>query len=157
MKRTIGALVLTISCLSISIAVVACSSSSSTATDTTDASTPISRGEALVVANGCSGGTCHGADLGGNVKQSSGVYSANITFDTSKDMSGIAGWTTTDLSNALLKSTDDQGDSICSDMPKFPDFTAQNISDIYAYLKSMPPVDRAQTDTDCKGNVPDGG
>ena len=109
--------------------------------------TPFLAGQALVASNGCPG--CHGADLSGNLKQSSGVYSANITPDMD---TGIGSWTLINLMSALRQDVDDQGQPVCSTMPVFPELSDTDIVDIYAYLQGIPAVSKAQTDTDCMGN-----
>ena len=139
-------------------AMAACSSSDDSTDDQgTDAggtsnAAAIADGLSIVQAKGCA--SCHGADLSGDIKEPAGNYSANITPDSA---TGIGTWTETDLTNALRESIDDQGVALCTPMPKYAELTDDQIADLYAYLRSIPAVSKAQPDTDCSGNAATGG
>jgi mono/diheme cytochrome c family protein len=118
-----------------------------TGTGTTDNAAAIADGLSIVQANACM--SCHGSDLSGSIMEPAGNFSANITPDQA---TGIGSWTLADLTNALRDSVDDQGQPLCAPMPKFSAFTDTQIADVYAYLRSIPAVSKAQPDTDCSGN-----
>jgi mono/diheme cytochrome c family protein len=134
-------------------AMAACSNSDDSTDDTGntgdagDNAAAIADGLTVVQTNHCT--DCHGSDLSGSIKEPMGNYSANITPDQA---TGIGSWTLADLTNALRDSVDDEGEPICSPMPKYSALTDTQISDLYAYLRSIPAVSKEQPDTDCSGN-----
>jgi len=89
------------------------------------------RGRALANSSSCA--SCHEADYGG-----AGFF-PNITPDAKY---GIGSWTDAQIGKALVTGTDEDGDELCSLMERFP-FSNQQVVDVIAYLRSLPPVARA--------------
>ena len=76
---------------------------------------------------------------GGNkLKDKSGktVLSSNLT----PHETGIASWSEQDLARALREGISKDNSIITAPMPFYPDLSNEEISAIYAYLKSIPPV-----------------
>jgi hypothetical protein len=84
------------------------------------------RGKALADDNLCV--SCHQKDYAG-----AGFY-PNITPDKTH---GIGGWTDTQIKTAISEGIDDEGDALCALMQKY-DFSASELDDLVAFLKSLP-------------------
>jgi mono/diheme cytochrome c family protein len=104
---------------------------------------PVARGRYLAVLGGCAG--CHTADAGrfaGGRNFHSGlgtVGSANITPDP---RTGIGGWSADDFYRAMHKGVSRKvGDLYPAfPYPYFTDITRQDADDLYAYLRTVPPI-----------------
>ncbi|HVR00645.1 MAG TPA: c-type cytochrome [Polyangia bacterium] len=94
---------------------------------------------------GADGGTDAGADGGdaGPTTISKKIMSANLT----PDMTGLKDWTPAQIVTAIKKATDEAGRTICSPMRSLPNITDQDALDIANYLKAIPPVTNAITET----------
>lgn len=94
------------------------------------------RGQALAEKNTCA--SCHQADFGG--------FTAfpNITPD---EATGIGSWTDEEISKAIRNGVDRGGGKICETMQRFP-FNDEEMADMIAFLRGLPPVERALT-ADC--------
>jgi len=99
----------------------------------------VARGATLFVAQTC--GECHGANA-------AGLNGPNITLSRT---AGIGSWTYQEFHDAVRHATDRDGSRLCLLMPSFPEreVTEQGMRDLYAYLRSMPSVDRVNTGTFC--------
>jgi cytochrome c553 len=76
---------------------------------------------------------------GGNkLKNAAGktVRSPNITFHAS----GIGNWSQKDFARALTEGVSKEGNILTYPMPLFPELREEEISAIYAYLKSIPAI-----------------
>ena len=106
----------------------------------------VAAGMAAVTTRNCK--TCHAADLAGSadVIPGSMVYSSNITPDNA---TGIGSWTDAALDAVLRQGKDDAGRQVCAPMPIYNTMTAQESADIIAYLRSVPPVTREVTESEC--------
>jgi mono/diheme cytochrome c family protein len=133
-----GKLMMVLSSIVLSAALVACVGGVSS-------ESPEATGEKVVMANAC--GACHtgskGTLAGGDVIKD-GVYAPNLTPDMD---TGLGGWTADEITTAISKGKDDQGQSLCGSMPRFGMLSQQDLADIAAYLRSLPAV---------KNQVPDG-
>jgi hypothetical protein len=93
-------------------------------------------------------GTCHGSDLGGSTMPDatgSHVYPRNITPDMA---TGIASWTDAQIETAVRTGIAPTR-MLCPDMLRFLTMPAQDMADLIAYLRSVPPVARAIPDSTC--------
>lgn len=106
-----------------------------------DAESAVHRGERLVDTHGCTG--CHGdsssspgllAGRDGGAARASGP---NLTPDRE---TGLGGWSDEQIAEAIRGGVDDEGEPLCSSMPRFDDLSDQDLSAIVAYLKSLPAV-----------------
>jgi cytochrome c553 len=59
----------------------------------------------------------------------------------------LQGWTVQQIVTAIKAGKDEAGRSICSPMRPFPGLTDQDATDIATYLKAIPPVANALTET----------
>ncbi|HEX5660837.1 MAG TPA: FG-GAP-like repeat-containing protein [Polyangiales bacterium] len=84
------------------------------------------RGKALADENVCV--SCHQADYSGL-----GFY-PNITPDTTN---GIGSWSDAEIKAAITDGVDDEGDDLCQLMQRY-EFTASELDDLVAFLKSLP-------------------
>jgi hypothetical protein len=111
----------------------------STAADAaTGTSASALRGKALADKNVCT--SCHQASYAG-----AGFY-PNITPDMK---TGIGTWTDKQISDALVKGVDDEGDELCAVMMRYK-FSASELTDMVAFLRSLPPKANMVTGT-CPG------
>ncbi len=98
-----------------------------------------SRGEYLAIAGGCA--SCHGADYGGGEALYSpfGVfYAPNITpahWQATKEAFAVA----------MLKGVSPEGKHLYPAFPysSYETMTASNVADLYAYISTLPSVERA--------------
>lgn len=104
------------------------------ATGATDPGKPdtaaIARGKALAAKASPVCTACHGKDYSG-----AGFY-PNITPD---EDTGIGTWTPKQIEDAITKGLDDQGGKLCTLMQRYK-LSATEVSDMVAYLRSLPPV-----------------
>ena len=112
-------------------------------------SAKVGRGEELFWAGGCT--SCHAAKdakgddklkLGGGVplKTDFGTfYPPNISPDP-KD--GIGSWSLADFANAMQRGVDPEGNHLYPAFPytSYTKMTPQDVADLFAYLKTLPPV-----------------
>jgi mono/diheme cytochrome c family protein len=142
-----------LSSLSIVIAALAlagCGSDTGTSSGTTGGGDDaVAKGAALVKTDACAG--CHtsskeGEVLSGQDSPYTGKqYGANLTPD--KD-TGIGGWTDAQIGDAITKGVDDEGAMLCDAMPRFS-HSEEEVAQIIAYLKSIPAVSHAVTESEC--------
>ena len=94
---------------------------------------------------GDAGGTDGGADGGdaGPTTMSKMIQSANLT----PDMTGLKDWTPAQIVTAIKMAKDEAGRTICSPMRSLPNITDQDALDIANYLKAIPAVANAITQT----------
>ena len=119
-------------------ALAACSSGSDSS---------VSAGETLVASKAC--GSCHTGSKGllaGGDAALSGVYAPNITPHAS---TGIGAWTDAQIKTAIKEGKDDEGEALCGSMTRFPDLTDAELTDIVAYLRSVPAIDNSVTEGSC--------
>ena len=117
----------------------------------------LARGHALFYAGSC--GTCHAtpnqADetrLGGGVALTSGFgtfYMPNISSDTTD---GIGGWTVAEFTRAMREGVSRDG---ANEYPAFPytsfqRMTANDLRDLFGFIKTLPPVAGKVRDHDLK-------
>jgi Cytochrome c len=97
------------------------------------------RGQELAAKNGCA--TCHQADFGGFT-----VF-PNITPDSK---TGIGDWTNEQIIAAIRDGRDVDGSALCATMQRYA-FSDEQMSDVIAFLRGLPPVARRITST-CPGH-----
>lgn len=110
-------------------------------------------GEKLAFARNCSG--CHSSAAGllaGSSAAISGAYAPNITPDMD---TGIGSWTDEDLIRALRFGVDDEGATLCSQMPREPGLSDDDAAKLVAYLRSVPPMINTTPDQACSANAHD--
>jgi cytochrome c2 len=86
-------------------------------------------------------GGVDGGDAG-TTTASKSIESANLT----PDVTGLAGWSTAQISNAIINATDNMSRSICG-MRKNTAIKAQDALDIANYLQAIPAVANTPTPT----------
>ena len=113
----------------------------------------IAEGKAQVATDVCA--SCHQSSdakdgiLSGQTVPVSGTtmtYGPNITPDMT---TGIGSWTDAQILGALKDGVDDEGETLCATMPKFP-LTDDDGKAIIAYLRSIPAVKREIPDSTCQ-------
>ena len=130
------------------LAVAGCSSSDTP--DPGDNAAVIAKGQELVKSNGCAG--CHSSAkdtevLSGQDTPITGKeYGPNLTPDKE---TGIGSWTDAQITDAIVKGVDDEGDDLCTTMPRFSSLSEEDVTAIVAYLKSIPAVSHAVTESEC--------
>lgn len=105
----------------------------------------VERGRYLAVAGDCV--ACHsvpgsGQPFAGGYRLETpfgALLSSNITQDKE---TGIGSWTQEDLANALRKGKGKRGENLYPAMPytAYAKLTDEDVADLYAYLKTIPPV-----------------
>lgn len=117
------------------------------ATDLAGLSGDAARGETVFLAAGC--GSCHMAPgarddaqrvMTGGQKFAS-PFGTFLAPNISPSDQGIAGWTVTDLANALIKGTGRAGQHLYPALPygAYARMTAQDVTDLHAFLMTLPP------------------
>jgi mono/diheme cytochrome c family protein len=108
----------------------------------------VSRGQKLVTDLGCK--DCHGSDLAGDTNpiEMSMSYASNLTPDADTGL-GNADWPDDKIKNAIREGGDDAKLAECDEMPRFPDLTDGELSDIVAYLRSVPAVKKEVPESTC--------
>ena len=141
-----------LSSLSIVIAALAlagCGSDTGSSGTTSGGDDAVSKGAALVKTDACAG--CHTSAKGGEVLSGqdspyTGMqYGANLTPDKA---TGLGTWTDAQIGDAITKGIDDEGAMLCDAMPRFS-HTEDEVASIIAYLKSIPAVNHAVTESQC--------
>lgn len=100
-----------------------------------------SKGHLLVIADRCAG--CHADNFGGR-----GFY-RNISPDVE---TGIGAWTDRQIANAI-RGGGGPGTQFCSVMPLYSGLKDQQVADMVAYLRGIPPVSNKITAV-CPGHYP---
>jgi hypothetical protein len=117
------------------------------------------RGAAAVIDRACKG--CHSEDLAGRLDP----FSDNVTYypDTvsfasnlTPDLAtGIGGWSDVQLDLAIRVGVDGVAKPMCEPMPVYSTMSDQEVADIIAYLRSLPPVSRQIEDSSCPSQIGD--
>lgn len=117
------------------------SSGGSGGTDTGPDLAAIERGKALAedIDVNCSG--CHGIDYAGSPLYNAG----NITPDID---TGIGDWSDDEIATAVTEAIGRDGEPLCATMEPY-DFTDDQVSDLIAFLRSLPPIKKTLAGT-CK-------
>jgi cytochrome c2 len=119
----------------------------------------VERGAVLVNDLACSG--CHYFDLGGtldplpdpySMHEDTVAYASNITPDVA---TGIGNWTDQELDEAIRAGIDAADEKMCEPMPVYSDMSDQEVADIIAFLRSLPPVVRAVAESSCPSQTGD--
>jgi mono/diheme cytochrome c family protein len=125
--------------------------------DSSTSSDPIARGEQMVQSQACA--TCHQSDngsdgiLAGRTQPATGqkaglkLYGPNLTPDPD---TGLGNWSDEEIEQALSTGVDDEGETLCSAMPKFSNMSAAEIKDLIAYLRSLPSVHNEVPESVCE-------
>lgn len=108
-------------------------------------------GAEFVAQRGCP--SCHqpsdgAGTLAGDVTPVKGTltFAGNLTGDR---VTGLGGWADIAIVRAVRFGVDDQGDSLCPTMPRYPTIGDAEAQAITAYLRSLPPVTRQIPDSKC--------
>src|SRR5687768_5688297 len=117
------------------------------------------RGAEAVAARACAG--CHEPDMSGRLDP----FSDNVTFHddtisyasnlTPDDATGIGTWTDVQIDIAIRVGVDGIDKPMCEPMPVYATMSDQEVADIIAYLRSLPPVSKAVTESSCPSQVGD--
>ncbi len=126
--------------------------------DVADAGAPdLVNGHSLFYAGSC--GTCHASPgqkdethLGGGAALTSNFgtfYMPNISPDRTD---GIGGWTTAQFVRALREGVGDGGENLYPALPytSYQRMTANDLRDLFGYIKTLPPVTGKARDNDLK-------
>jgi len=108
---------------------------------------PLEEGRAR--AQACTG--CHGDDLGGGSAPVGTLYAPNLTPDVE---TGLGRWSDDQVARAIRTGEDDQGDDLCSTMPRFADLSDDATNAIVLYLRSLDPIQRETPDGVCPDDPP---
>jgi mono/diheme cytochrome c family protein len=73
------------------------------------------------------------------------IYPKNLT----PDETGVSGWTDAQFTGAIRNGVDDQGQSLCSIMPRFTTLSDEQVTSLIAFLRSLPPVKKDVPDSTC--------
>jgi hypothetical protein len=116
---------------------------------------PAEAGAQAVAQRGCD--QCHSSSVGtfaGNSVPVSGTqaYAPNITPDLD---TGVGSWTDEHLMRAIRFGVDDEGATLCSQMPRATDMSDTEAADIVAYLRSLPPVKNQVPESSCTASTAD--
>ncbi len=109
----------------------------------------VAAGEAIARARGCV--TCHSSSAGVMAGSSDGlggqpIYAPNVTPDVD---TGVGGWTDADLINAIRFGVDDEGATLCSEMPRAPDLSDADAAKLVAWLRSLMPASNTTPESTC--------
>lgn len=106
----------------------------------------VSEGKGYVEARKCA--DCHKADFAGDTEPRAGTmeYPANLTPDMA---TGIGGWTDDQIKKAIRQGVDDEGETLCSEMPRFGDMNDEEATAIVAYLRSLKAVSKEIPESTC--------
>jgi mono/diheme cytochrome c family protein len=102
-------------------------------------------GQAVAKSKNCAG--CHGVGLSGVAMALNGAYPSNLTPDTE---TGIGSWTDAQIKDAIRSGTGDEGESLCSTMPKFAALSDAEVTDLVAFLRSLASVDKEVPASTCQ-------
>jgi hypothetical protein len=75
--------------------------------------------------------SCHDPNYAGR------SYYANITQD---EDTGIGAWSDEEIARAIVQGIDDEGDALCSSMPR-SDLSSSEAADLVAFLRTVAPVE----------------
>ncbi len=105
-------------------------------------------GQRVVEAQRCA--SCHGAGLSGQDTPLPGtkVYGPNLTPDSE---TGLGDWSDEQIATALTKGTDDEGATLCSQMPRFASLTQDEVDGVVKYLKGLAAVSHETPESTCDG------
>jgi mono/diheme cytochrome c family protein len=116
--------------------------------------TAVARGKQAVASYACA--TCHqssnSADgvLSGQTTPVAGtttVYGPNLTPDMD---TGLGSWTDDQIKAAIRTGVDDEGEMLCPQMMRYSTLSDSQVSDIVAYLRSIPAVHREIPESSCE-------
>jgi len=103
-----------------------------------------SAGQALTTTLACA--SCHGTDLSGSESAiAPGVYAPNLT----PDPTGLGAWSDDQIVAAIRTGVDDEGATLCTNMPRFTTLSDDQANAIVAYLRSLPPIAHDIPESDC--------
>jgi mono/diheme cytochrome c family protein len=103
------------------------------------------QGAQVAQTNACPG--CHGDDLAGSDTLVPGMTTPNLTPDRA---TGLGNWSDEQIANAILNGIDNKGKALCDTMARYKEqMTAREVSDLVAYLRSVPPVSLALPQDTC--------
>jgi mono/diheme cytochrome c family protein len=120
------------------VAVLAGCFVASSNSDPTPAPSPSpTAGSALAAALGCAG--CHGSDF-------SGGLGPNLTPDR---VTGLGGWSDDQIATAIRTGVDDQGNALCSTMPRFATLDDGGANDLVGFLRSLAPIVKESASPSC--------
>jgi mono/diheme cytochrome c family protein len=131
------------------LAVAGCGSSDTTGGGGGD-NAAIAKGADLVKTNGCA--SCHSSKNADEVLSGADTpitgkeYGANLTPDKE---TGLGTWTDAQIGDAITKGIDDEGEMLCGSMQRYSSFSEEDVAGIVAYLKSIPAVKHAVTESEC--------
>jgi mono/diheme cytochrome c family protein len=115
-------------------------------------------GKGVVAESGCT--QCHGANLAGvdvPVNGTTSSYPPNLT----PDPTGLLTWNQSQIIAALKTGVSNTGALLCETMPRFPKLSADQLTGLASYLKSLSAVPHQSPPTVCEssdgGLPPDGG
>ncbi len=112
-------------------------------------------GEALAQARGCVG--CHSSTAGLLAGSNAGVggqpvYAPNLTPDPA---TGVGEWTDEALITAIRYGIDDEGATLCSEMPREPDLSDADAAKLVAWLRSVPAIVNTTNASSCTPRLSD--
>lgn len=115
----------------------------------TSSAADIEAGLTIAQSKGCS--SCHSSAAGTFSGAASGiggrpVFGPNLTPDME---TGIGGWTDRDLITAIRFGIDDEGGTLCSEMPRYKDLSDTDAAKLVAYLRSLTPVKHETSESEC--------
>ncbi|HEX2571114.1 MAG TPA: cytochrome c [Polyangia bacterium] len=121
-----------------------------------DTQAAIADGRAIVTANDCAG--CHQESgstqvLAGRDTPITGtqVYPSNLTPDQA---TGLGSWTDAQIIAAVRTGVDDEGATLCPNMPRFSTLTDTQVNHLVAYLRSIPAVSHTVPESHCPPTRP---
>jgi mono/diheme cytochrome c family protein len=141
-------LVLVSLCLSLGLSLVACGGGGVSAADG-----DVAKGEAAVTARMCK--DCHADNMAGSPDKleanklkypDTEAYSSNLTPDKE---TGLGDWTDEEIDKALRQGIDDAAKPLCEPMPIYSAMADDEVANIVAYLRSLPPVKREVKESSC--------
>jgi mono/diheme cytochrome c family protein len=104
-----------------------------------------STGGALASSLACA--SCHGADLSGSESAlAPGVYAPNLTPDQA---TGLGAWSDDDVATAIRTGVDDDGVTLCTNMPRFSTLSDDQTNALVGYLRSLAAITHAIPESDC--------
>jgi mono/diheme cytochrome c family protein len=88
---------------------------------------------------------CHGPDMAGSTQPlqlqqpvpCTELYPPNLTPDPT---TGVGTWSDAQLANAIVNGVDNLSESLCPEMKHYKDAAPADVTDIIAYLRSIPAV-----------------
>lgn len=141
-------LVLTSLCVSVGLSLVACGGGGFSAADG-----DVARGKAAIEKRACQ--DCHEPNLSGSpgkLDQSKLTYPSTIAYSsnlTSEKETGLGNWTDDEIARAMREGYQKDGHIMCEPMPIYKDMTDQEVADIIAFLRTLPPIKKRVIDSQC--------